>query len=669
MPLPFQLQKNFIFAAIGAAVVASGYFAISTNQILRIERVEQQHLIDLTNAFTQAYAEERSADTVVPATFRRIGMDHFTAGAGQSTGTGESTTSMRMPGIPGFELETVEDNERIRAYITSLSQADASTRIEEVRVEDQRLVARTIVPSIASNQSCATCHNTALGEEVFAPGDVMGAFVVETDLTGAIAVNAFFTVGAFCLVFCGGLALARRERTRLNHVVEALTQKVEAESYANFLASHDALTGLANRKLFRDRLDKEVDSFLAGTVSNVLALIVDVDDFKLINDTLGHDAGDAVLKQVAARLSDQVQHHKGMAARLGGDEFAAFIPLTMESVDAKHLGNQLIAALTEPLQHNGVSIEPKVSIGLAGLLDLDEVGPSQLLKAADVALYAAKECGKQRCHIFDDTLRSKIGRRLTLAAAMPAAIRFGEVKAILQPQVDVHTNAVVGFEALARWTFQGRAVSPVEFIPIAEEHGLISELDMAILEQATHLVQQLTTRSGRPFRLSVNVSTYDLRSDRIVDRLSDAILASGFDPKLLTVEITETALLSDWTAVSQRLEQLRAMGIKIALDDFGTGYSSLSYLTQFSFDIIKVDRTFLRNLDEDSERSVLLAHIIKLARSLDKTVVAEGVERLEQAAHVAMLGAQVAQGMLYGLDIEEAQELLDEPAEPHRLSA
>lgn len=204
LPLPFQLQKNFIFAAIGAAVVASGYFAISTNQILRIERVEQQHLIDLTNAFTQAYAEERSADTVVPATFRRIGMDHFTAGAGQSTGTGESTTSMRMPGIPGFELETVEDNERIRAYITSLSQADASTRIEEVRVEDQRLVARTIVPSIASNQSCATCHNTALGEEVFAPGDVMGAFVVETDLTGAIAVNAFLPWALSALSFVAG---------------------------------------------------------------------------------------------------------------------------------------------------------------------------------------------------------------------------------------------------------------------------------------------------------------------------------------------------------------------------------------------------------------------------------------------------------------------------------
>lgn len=667
--MSFQLQKNFVFAAIGAAVVALGYFAISSDQILRIERVEQQHLIDLTNAFTQAFAEERSADTVVPATFRRIGMDHFTAAAGQSTDTSATAASMRMPGMPGLELETIEDDERIRAYIASLSNTDTSMRLEEVRLEDQRLVSRTVVPSIASSPSCVACHNTALGEEAYNLGDVMGAFVVETDLTAAIATNALFAMGAYCLVFVGALLLARRERSRMDHVVEALTQKVEAESYANFLASHDALTGLANRKLFRDRLDMEVEGFFASKVGNVLAIIVDVDDFKLINDTLGHDAGDAVLKQIATRLREHIEIHKGMAARLGGDEFAALIPLTLESVDAKYLGNQLISALTEPLQHNGVSIEPRVSIGVAGLLDLDEAGPAQLLKAADVALYAAKERGKQCYHIFDDTLRSKIGRRLRLAAALPDAIRSGEVRAILQPQVDVHTSAVVGFEALARWTFQGQVISPVEFIPIAEEHGLISDLDIAVLEQATHLVQQLMTRSGRPFRLSVNASSHDLRNGAMVERLSDAILISGFDPKLLTIEITESALLSDWNAVCQRLEQLRSMGIKIALDDFGTGYSSLSYLTQFSFDIIKVDRAFLRNLDEESDRSVLLAHIIKLARSLNKTVVAEGVERREQAAHVARLGAQVAQGMLYGLDIEDVPALLDEPTHQQRLSA
>lgn len=653
--MSFQLQKNFVFAAIGAAVVALGYFAISSDQILRIERVEQQHLIDLTNAFTQAFAEERSADTVVPATFRRIGMDHFTAAAGQSTDTSATAASMRMPGMPGLELETIEDDERIRAYIASLSNTDTSVRLEEVRLEDQRLVSRTVVPSIASSPSCVACHNTALGEEAYNLGDVMGAFVVETDLTAAIATNALFAMGAYCLVFVGALLLARRERSRMDHVVEALTQKVEAESYANFLASHDALTGLANRKLFRDRLDMEVEEFFAGKVGNVLAIIVDVDDFKLINDTLGHDAGDAVLKQIATRLREHIEIHKGMAARLGGDEFAALIPLTLESVDAKYLGNQLISVLTEPLQHNGVSIEPRVSIGMAGLLDLDEAGPVQLLKAADVALYAAKERGKQCYHIFDDTLRSKIGRRLRLAAALPDAIRSGEVKAILQPQVDVHTSAVVGFEALARWTFQGQVISPVEFIPIAEEHGLISDLDIAVLEQATHLVQQLMTRSGRPFRLSVNASSHDLRNGAMVERLSDAILISGFDPKLLTIEITESALLSDWNAVCQRLEQLRSIGIKIALDDFGTGYSSLSYLTQFSFDIIKIDRAFLRNLDEESDRSVLLAHIIKLARSLNKTVVAEGVEHREQAAMLRGLAHRLLKACSMGWTLKMSQ--------------
>ena len=460
------------------------------------------------------------------------------------------------------------------------------------------------------------------------------------------------------MILFAALLVVVRENQRMQNAVDALKGRVQAESYAKFLASHDSLTDLPNRKLFLQRLDADVAAFHEGSCENVIAVIIDVDDFKTINDTLGHDAGDAVLKEIGVSLRTVFERYGGVAARLGGDEFAGVLKVCPGGLLPDDLGSELLDELCLPFDFRGAAIQASASVGVAGLNDLQETGPKQLLKSADIALYAAKCGGKGCARVFDKELRAKFGRLAGLTSALPDAIRRGEVRAILQPQVDVSTHQLVGFEALGRWTHEGQVISPAEFIPIAEEIGLIGQLDLAVLKHAIVLAKMRMESTNRRFRLSVNVSARDFKTDEFVEQIRHVLHVSKFDPNLLTLEITESVFLEDWSAACARLELLQKLGMKIALDDFGTGYSSLSYLMQFSFDIIKIDRAFLQRLDEDRSRLILLNHIIKLATNLGKTVVAEGVERPDQALKVAKLGAHVLQGALFGLDIDEAPELL-----------
>lgn len=655
-----------LFIALGGAVF---YFIIANAKLLQSERAQQHQLIELTNAFTKAYAQERIKSGVVPAAFRRIGMEHFGRESGQSAKSRDAPVSIRMPGVPGLELETVEKNRQILDYIGAMAKSSMPRGKEEIRLEQSRVIARKIVPSLASTQTCVSCHNEALGFQAYAPGDVMGAFVIETDLTKPVVQNAYFAFGAFFVILFAALLVVGRENQRMQSAVDALKGRVEAESYANFLASHDSLTDLPNRKLFLRRLNADVAAFHKGNCENVIAVIIDVDDFKTINDTLGHDAGDAVLKKIGISLRSVFDRYGGIAARLGGDEFAGVLKVCPGGLLPDDLGSELLDELCLPFGFKGASIQASVSIGVAGLGDLTETGPMQLLKAADIALYAAKRDGKRCVSVFDNEMRKRFGRLSGLTSALPDAIRHGAVRAILQPQVDVSTHQLVGFEALARWTHDGQVISPAEFIPIAEEIGLIGHLDLAVLEHAIPQVQRLMKSASRPFRLSVNVSAKDFKTDAFVEQVQHVLHTSKFDPNLLTLEITESVFLEDWSAACARLEQLQKLGLKIALDDFGTGYSSLSYLMQFSFDIIKIDRTFLQRLDEDRARLILLNHIIKLATNLGKTVVAEGVERPDQAMKVSKLGAHVLQGALFGLDIDEAPELLEQSFRKDRLHA
>ena len=540
-----------LFIALGGAVF---YFIIANAKLLQSERAQQHQLIEMTNAFTKAYAQERANSGVVPAAFRRIGMEHFGREVGQSSRSREVPVYIRMPGVPGLELETVEQNRQILNYIRAMANSSLPRGKEETRLEQGKVIARKIVPSLASTQTCVSCHNEALGYQAYAPGDVMGAFVIETDLTKPVVQNAYFSLGAFFVILFAALLVVGRENQRMQSAVDALKGRVEAESYAKFLASHDSLTDLPNRKLFLRRLNADVAAFHKGECENVLAVLIDVDDFKTINDTLGHDAGDAVLKKIAISLRAVFDRYGGIAARLGGDEFAGVLKVCPGGLLPDDLGSELLDELCLPFGFKGASIQASASIGVAGLDHLADTGPMQLLKAADIALYASKRGGKRCARVFDRELRKKFGRLSGLTSALPDAIRNGGVRAILQPQVDVATHQLVGFEALARWTHEGQVISPAEFIPIAEEIGLIGQLDLAVLQHAIVLSQRLMETANHEFRLSVNVSAKDFKTDAFVVQIKRVLHTSGFDPRLLTLEITEPAFLEDWSAACARLE-------------------------------------------------------------------------------------------------------------------
>ena len=641
--------KSLGYVLGGSILFACGFVLVSVFELLRTERSERIQLISMTNAFTRAFSESRVDGTPVPATFRRIGIDHFSDSKRENMANGDTGASlMRMPGTPGLELNTVEENQSVRAAIAQMAaqQGDAQG-INEHRLENGRFIARSIVPSVATAESCVACHNGALGEEIYQLGDVMGAFVVETDLTESLRDIGFYAVGAFSAAVVAGLLLARRLKQRtaayisaLESAVEAEKERSEAEAYAAFVASHDALTGLASRKLFRERLD---DSLVEG---RTILLLVDLDDFKRTNDSHGHDAGDALLISIAERLKCQIDKRGGVTARLGGDEFAAVFSGSAD-FQADRFGDALIADIMQDLRTNGIVLRPSVSIGIATSDQLDQPNASSLQKAADLALYAAKENGKGQHWLFDATLKTTMGRRAAMAQALADALSRDELDVAYQPQVDLAGGFIDGFEALARWMWRGEHVSPSEFISVAENNNLIVALDLAVVRQSLTFAKKCARTFSRCPAISCNASAATVLSGQLVEAVRDALFETGVPPERLILEFTETVIMDNWDQASGCLSELQEMGVRISLDDFGTGYSSLSYLTHFPFDCIKIDRSFVTRATESASDRIVSSHVISLAKSLNKRVVVEGIETQEQEDLFFGLGADLGQGFLY----------------------
>ena len=671
-------NNNWLIAFAAAALFSIAYFSLASYQSMRSEQNERKHIVDMSNAFTTTYTEMRTPDSEVPATFRRQGIEHFTNQMKKSNDL-HATTRVRMPGTPGLELHTVEAEPYLRDIIREFAIQRKPTTLVDHRFDKGRLIGRTLIPSIASSESCVACHNKALGADIYQVGDVMGAYIVESDLTPYVQRTAANALIVFAMTFGGAMLFARRERFRMTATVNALENQVtaererrEAEAFANYLASHDALTGLATRKLYLERLNRDVQMALAmpGHADQLVVALIDVDDFKRINDKFGHDAGDALLTEVAQRINRLAERHSGLAARLGGDEFAAVLSVPHTASAVSDLGQRLIDAICQPLEYNQSDIVPSVSIGLASVVDVDAPDPSRVMKAADMALYTAKWKGKRGYYVFDTSLQQTMGRRAAMSDALPLAIERGDVRCVLQPQVNLISGEIVGFETLARWCWDGEEISPAEFIPLAEDTGIVQELDMSVLRQASRHVAQMIATFGQPLRLSSNISTIDFRIEDVAEDIFDILWASGLHPKNVTLEITESAILDDWEGACSCLNDLKRHDIQIALDDFGTGYSSLSYLTKFSFDTIKVDRSFVEALDEDQDKCVLLAHIINLAESLGKSVIVEGIETQKQIDLLRSLGATVGQGFYFakGLEPSQAWSLLAEQVGPKRVA-
>ena len=422
-----------------------------------------------------------------------------------------------------------------------------------------------------------------------------------------------------------------------------VTDHMRLEQELAHQALHDSLTGLANQALFRDRVDHAV-ARTARLAARLAVVFLDLDNFKTVNDSLGHAAGDEILVAVAERIRGCVRA-SDTVARLGGDEFAVLLEDLATISDSTQLADRVIGVLQRPFRLAGREVFIGASIGIA--LDGPGVDGGQLLRNADIAMYTAKRRGRGRYEIFQPAMHQAAMERMELEADLRKALERRELTVEYQPVVALATYGITGVEALVRWRHAERGqVPPSIFIPVAEEAGLIGELGRQVLYAACAQVRQwqLEHRTCAGLKLSVNLSPRQLQAETVVDEVRDALAASGLPPATLVLEITEGAMMNDPESAVVRLHELKALGVKLAVDDFGTGYSSLNYLQRFPIDILKIDRTFVNEIDLKDVQASLVAAIISLAQSLRLNAVAEGVETATQVQALTGLGCGFAQG-------------------------
>jgi len=432
-----------------------------------------------------------------------------------------------------------------------------------------------------------------------------------------------------------------------------VTERKRLEQRLSHQAFHDALTGLANKALFRDRLQHAL-ARMDRSHGHLAVLFLDLDNFKTVNDSLGHSAGDDLLRSVAELLVGCVRI-ADTAARLGGDEFAVLVEDIETRADALALAERVLEVLRRPVRVGAKDVAATASIGIT--FDVPGVSADQLLSNADLAMYRAKERGKNRYEEFEDDMHDSVVARLEIEAGLRRALERAELSVFYQPIVDLGADSVVGFEALVRWMHPSRGLlTPGAFVPFAEETDLINAIDRFVLEQACATIRAWQReRLGPPdLAISVNLSSRKLVDAALVGEVEGTLTDSGLAPSNLILEVTESAMMRDVDAAVRNLRALKELGVRVALDDFGTGYSSLSHLDKLPIDILKIDMSFVRTIDTSPENVGLAPAIVQLARTLGRTPIAEGVERATQADRLRKLGCGLAQGFHLGMPQDEA---------------
>ncbi|MFF9275501.1 EAL domain-containing protein [Streptomyces griseosporeus] len=447
----------------------------------------------------------------------------------------------------------------------------------------------------------------------------------------------------------GGLVITLRDVTEQRQLEHELTQR----------AFHDSLTGLPNRTLLLERTQR---ALLRGRRESTITclLFIDLDDFKIVNDTLGHSVGDRLLCAVAERLAATLRR-TDTAARLGGDEFAVLMEDAKQPLDAELLAAQVIQRLSRPFQLSVESVSVSASVGVATAMDSTDA--EELLALADLALYAAKAAGKRQWRRFQPQQRVRMVRRHDLQLRLDTAIARHEFDLRYQPVVDIRAGEVVGFEALARWPRLGQdAVPPGQFIPLAEETGRISTLGAWVLRNSTADIARLQRRMPgvRPPYLSVNVSTRQWRDNGFLNEVCRAVESAGLAPHTLQLELTESVLMQRTPQIDGLLRALKDLGVSIAVDDFGTGFSSLRYLRDFPIDVLKIDKSFIDEIPSDPQQVALVEGIVHLADTLGLEVIAEGIETPEQERLLADIGCRYGQGFLFArpMTVEQSEAVL-----------
>ena len=436
----------------------------------------------------------------------------------------------------------------------------------------------------------------------------------------------------------GGAIAAIRKSFLLRRVIK---ERMAAEALAEATARHDALTGLANRRLFQEKLDAALAA--QNPLAPFAVMIIDLDRFKPINDIHGHAAGNAVLCAVADRMNE-IAPQGSTVARLGGDEFVVLLPSGMDHDGIVDLAEKMIATIRTPIAWGQTQVEVGSTIGIA-LAKNDRQDADALLHEADIAMYHGKREGRGTYCFFQAGMDVAEKVRAQMETELRSAVANGEIEPYYQPIVSLPARDLVGFEVLARWNHPTRGlIRPDDFIPVAEETGLISDLFYSLLRSSC-----LDARSWPPhLQLSINVSPRQLRDNQMPARVLSILTAAGFAPSRLEVEVTESALINDLESARAILTSLQNIGVKIALDDFGTGYSSLYHLKELKFNKLKIDKSYVTTLNQGSERAKLVDAIIQLGSSLSLQTTAEGVETESNLDWLSTQGCDFAQGYFFG---------------------
>jgi len=436
-----------------------------------------------------------------------------------------------------------------------------------------------------------------------------------------------------------------------------VTENKQLENQLAHQAFHDPLTGLANRALFADRVEHAVAG-RGRPELGVAVLFLDVDDFKTVNDSLGHSAGDLLLRAVGQRLLDAVRPGDTVA-RFGGDEFAVLLEEISATSDAARAAERIARVLRVPFFVQGREVFVTASIGISIGHHADE-----LLRSADVAMYRAKSAGKASHVFYEPAMDDATHSRLQLTSDLRRATFHGEFALVYQPEVDLSTGRPVGLEALLRWLHpELGVVAPLEFVGLAEDTGLVVPIGRWVLTEACTRAAELHSRraDALPLTMSVNLSARQLQDPGLIEDVAEALQASGLAPERLTLELTESVLVRGGEAVLDGLRALKDLGVRLALDDFGIGYSSLSYLRDLPVDVLKIDRSFVTAADADAESRSILRGIVQIGQALGLEVVAEGIERTAQVVALLELGCSVGQGYYFWRPLQ-AYELPGLPA-------
>jgi diguanylate cyclase (GGDEF)-like protein/PAS domain S-box-containing protein len=477
--------------------------------------------------------------------------------------------------------------------------------------------------------------------------DVLGRTLRELDLPNPFEVEFQQTIqGRNQWCHLSHIPLPSKGFVRTYSDITAGKKAAEQHMYDAF---HDPLTGLPNRALFMDRLQHVITaSQRRQSASNYAVFFLDMDRFKIINDSHGHTIGDQLLVVVGRKLSDCIRPGDTIA-RLGGDEFALLLQNINDSTYTVNVAERIREKLADPLDIKGHRIFASISIGIAlGAEGYER--PEQVLRDADIAMYEAKGRGDASYEIFDIRLHANILDRIQLVSDLRGALDNKELSLYYQPIIDLNTQQLTGFEALVRWNHPTRGlIYPMEFIPLAEEHGLIYQIGAWILHEACRELKLLQVRyPAQPqINMSINISSRQFSQHDLVSTLSGFIAETGVDPHTLILEITESMIMENVTAAVETMNRLRAMGIQIHLDDFGTGHSSLSYLQLFPVSALKIDRSFINKLTANGENQEIVTHIVALAKSLNFEVIAEGIEMEHQLTNIKSLHCGFGQGFLF----------------------